>query len=316
MKRHRLRREIIATVLDNDMVNTCGPTFPGRLRAAAACDTAALAIGYQSAKMILRFDDVWNAVAALDGRAPASVQTALFAELARVLRGQTFWMARRVAHKGAARPTPRRGKSASGGGDTSVQALIDAYRPAVDELRPLVPAVLSPLERTAVDDQVQVFVREGAPLALARAVAALRTLTTVADLSDLASASGWPVKPVARLYHQVGGMFGFDLLRRAAGSLAAGDAFERLAVRRLVEDMLSEQAILTRAIMSFAAGAQAGESAADAKAAVASWSALHAEPAQAARGTIEAIEAAGDGWSFAKLTIVNAALRELAVAAS
>ena len=31
MKRHRLRREIIATVVDNDIVNLCGPTFPERI---------------------------------------------------------------------------------------------------------------------------------------------------------------------------------------------------------------------------------------------------------------------------------------------
>ena len=30
MQRHRLRREIIATVIDNDIVNLCGPTFPRR----------------------------------------------------------------------------------------------------------------------------------------------------------------------------------------------------------------------------------------------------------------------------------------------
>ncbi|HWA62165.1 MAG TPA: NAD-glutamate dehydrogenase, partial [Caulobacteraceae bacterium] len=38
MKRHRLRREIVATVIGNEMVNLCGPTFPGRLMAAAGCD--------------------------------------------------------------------------------------------------------------------------------------------------------------------------------------------------------------------------------------------------------------------------------------
>ena len=34
--------------------------------------------------------------------------------------------------------------------------------------------------------------------------------------------------------------------------------------------------------------------------------------AKAARRTVEEIEKAGGGWSFAKLTIANAALREMA----
>ena len=44
---------------------------------------------------------------------------------------------------------------------------------------------------------------------------------------------------------------------------------------------------------------------------VASWTALRSEPVRAARKTLEEIEAAGGGWSFAKLTIANAAVREL-----
>ena len=67
-----------------------------------------------------------------------------------------------------------------------VRRLIDAYRPAVDALKPLAPDVLSPMEREQVENAVAVFVEAGAPEGLARQVAALRPLTTVADLCDLA----------------------------------------------------------------------------------------------------------------------------------
>jgi glutamate dehydrogenase len=40
--------------------------------------------------------------------------------------------------------------------------------------------------------------------------------------------------------------------------------------------------------------------------------ALHRETAGAARRTIDDIESSGGPWTFAKLTIANAALRELA----
>jgi glutamate dehydrogenase len=91
-----------------------------------------------------------------------------------------------------------------------------------------------------------------------------------------------------------------------------GDSFERTALRRLLEDLLADQAALTRAIMDFAGSEQAGEDAAHAKDAVASWAALRREKAQAARRTVEEIDQAGGPWTFAKLTIANAALRELA----
>ena len=56
MRRHRLRREIIATVVANEMVNRCGPTFPARLMAAAGCDAAAFTAGYEAAKAVLGID--------------------------------------------------------------------------------------------------------------------------------------------------------------------------------------------------------------------------------------------------------------------
>ena len=50
MKSHRLRREIIATVMANEVVNMCGPTFPDRLRGSAECDTTALIIAFEAAR--------------------------------------------------------------------------------------------------------------------------------------------------------------------------------------------------------------------------------------------------------------------------
>ena len=111
--------------------------------------------------------------------------------------------------------------------------------------------------------------------------------------------------PAAWLYHHIGGAFAFDRLRAAAGVHTVGDAYERLAVRRLIEDMLDEQASLTQTVMAHAGHPDRAANG------VAAWSAQKAEPVRAAKATIAAIEKEGSGWSFAKLTIANAALRAL-----
>jgi glutamate dehydrogenase len=142
----------------------------------------------------------------------------------------------------------------------------------------------------------------------------LLALTTAADLVDLAEASSWPLANVARLYHRAGEAFGYDRLREAVGRYTAGDHFERQAVRRLVEDLLAEQTEITRTLMAFAANPDAGDSPAVAEAAVASWSALRRDVVATARRTLDEIEASQGPWTFAKLTIANAALRQLAAA--
>ncbi|WP_233206768.1 NAD-glutamate dehydrogenase [Caulobacter sp. FWC2] len=298
MQKHRLKREIIATVVGNEMVNMCGPTFVSRLKAAAVADVGAVVVGFTAAREILGVDGLWDQVSALDNKASAEGQTALYKALAYALRSLSFWLARRAVRDKA-----------------TVQQLVDAYGPSVQALTGMAPAILSPYEQKAVAKRVKAYVGDGAPEALAQAVAALQPLTTAADLVDLANASSWSVENVARLYHQVGAAFGFDRLRGAAGAFVGGDAFERLAVRRLIEDMLVEQTSITQSVLKFAANAQAGEDEAAAKSAIASWAALRGDRPKAVKRTIEDIEQAGGGWTFAKLTIANAALRELSTAA-
>jgi len=298
MARHRLRREIIATTIGNDLVNLCGPTFPGRLRAAAGCGAVALVAAFEAAREALRFGDIWARVEDLTGRAPAAAQTALFVELARVLRGQTYWLARRAARDDG----------------QGVQGLVAAYRPAMDELARLFPAVLSPIERKAAVRRAEGWIRSGAPRDLAHSVALMQPLTLAASLADLARARAWPLAASAWLYHRVGGVFGFDRLRAAASAAgsASSDAFERLAVRRLIEEMVAEQAALAGAIMTGAAAPAPDDEPKVALQAVTAWIAAHAAAAHSAKHTLEEVERAPGGWSFAKLTIAHAALRELA----
>ena len=296
---HRLRPEIIATVIANDIVNRCGPSFAPRLMAAADCGVSALTAGYEAAKAVLDFEDSWAAVEALDLKVPASGQMALFARLVTALRGVTFWLARRAGREGL-----------------GVAELTHRYAPGFRALHALMPGVLSPAERAQVERQVEELTAAGAPADQARDVAVLGTLSTAANLLDLAEASKRPLADVARLFYAAGTAFGFDRMRAAAGALRAGDIFERTAVRRLIEDLLAEQAQLSRAIVTSAHGGKGDLDGAAARAAVAAWSAERSDQVRIAAHAIAEIEAGGGGWTFAKLTIANAALRELALEAA
>ena len=70
IRAHRLRPDIIATVIANDMINRCGPSFPTRTMTSANCDVVALVTGYEAAKQALDFDARWAAVEALDLKIP------------------------------------------------------------------------------------------------------------------------------------------------------------------------------------------------------------------------------------------------------
>jgi glutamate dehydrogenase len=295
MRRHRLRRDIIATVVANDVVNRCGPSFASRLMPAAGADAQAFIASYEAAKTVLGIPVLWDSVAKLDGKAPAAGQMALFRRLSAALRASTFWLARRAVRD-----------------KLNVDALVRVYGPSFQTLLKLMPGILSPIEQAAVETRVRHLIEAGAPADKARAVAVLQPMTIAGDLVDLAEASSWPLPNVARLYHAAGEAFGFDRVRQAAGAYSVGDNFERTALRRLIEDLLTQQADLTRAIMAFAGGPQCADDATQARHAASAWTALRFDKVEVARRTIDDIEASGGAWTFAKLTIANAALRELA----
>lgn len=294
--RHRLRPDIIATVVANDVIDRCGPSFPSRLMRAANCDVEDFVTGYETAKTVLELPVAWNAVSALDGIIPAAGQMALYRQLASALRGATFWLARRAARDNA-----------------GVETLVARYAGGFRSLRALAPEIATQVERDSMNAMTRRLVEAGAPEDLARTAAVLQAISTAPDLIDLADAGGWPLRSAAQLYSAVGETFGFDRLRAAAAGYAVGDGFERTALRRLIEELLTEQATLTRAVMTTADARTAADPAAACEA-VAAWCEPRHDQVAAAARTLQEIEAAAGPWTFAKLTIANAALRELALA--
>ncbi len=293
MKRHRLRREIIATVLANTMVDMVGPTFPSRLKTATGCTAEALVIAFEAARQVFRLDENWKAVSALDLKAPAAAQLLLYQEIAQVLRGQTFWLTRHAMTDNG----PKGEKS-------GVKTLIDVYRPAADALMADGASLLSPFEQQIVDARAKTFIDAGAPRDLAETVAALRPLTATTDIADLAKAAKWDVPSAARLYHAVGEAFGFDRLRAAAASISGSDPYERQATRELILDMVAEQTARARAVMALAK-----RPAPDVAVAINGWVEPRKTAVERAKSVIDEIEQTSGGWSFAKLTIANAALK-------
>ncbi len=299
MQHHRLRREIIATSLASAIVDTCGPTFASRVRAASGCDTQGLVTAFEAAWRVFRLDEMWNEITALDADpAAASGQLALYEEAFNALRGQTYWLARHMAKD-----------------PVGVQALIDAYQPAADALRQEGLEVLSPLERSAAQAGVDRSIAAGAPPDLAARVALLRPLLALSDVADLAHGAGWAVVATARLYHQTGAAFAFDRLRAAAAGFLAGDIYQRQAARQIVEGLLRDQALLTAAIIGLAKTDSGLDTVEAAQAAVDSWIAQAASPARDVLRLVNEMQATGEGWTFPKLTIANNALRELAASA-
>ncbi len=91
---HRLRQEIIATQLANDMVNTMGFTFYQRLAESTGANVSQVAKAYVAARDIYQLTEFKNKIQQLDFKISSELQFELLLNMVRRVRRATRWFLR------------------------------------------------------------------------------------------------------------------------------------------------------------------------------------------------------------------------------
>jgi glutamate dehydrogenase len=231
---HRLRREIIATVAANDLVNRGGITFLTEIAERTGRSGGDLARAYAIAREVLSLDTLWQAVNGLDNRVPAAVQHEMLLTGQRLLRRVTAWFLR-------------------GQAPLDIAAQAAAFRPRVQELAERIGEILPETERAQLARNRDALAAKGVPPDVAFEAARLDFLTSSVDIVRLGAGTSLGVVEIARCFHAVGARFGLDALRALARRLKAETTWQKLAVDALIEEFYAQQAEL--AAQAIAAGA-------------------------------------------------------------
>ncbi len=300
-KAHRLRREIVATVLANDMIDRGGPTFPYRLSGSAGVGPNTAALCFEGVRQLYGFEALVAQANDLDNKISTKAQYALHGEIMQVLRRQSYWLARRSKML-----------------DDGLGAFLGKYSSGIEALGENISKYLSAYEIENASRRAQGLEKTGVPRDLAKKVGYLRTLISGSDVIDLSLQENWSLLSVACLYHGFGDVFWFDRLRGAASSLEAVDRWDRLAVRRLIEDFYRAQQRLTRAAMAHISLSPTelgdGRENPDRKwagQALGSFVSVNANAVEHAHAALEELDRGQ--WTLAKLAIANTQMRELSV---
>ena len=299
-KRHRLRREIIATRLANRIVNMTGPAFAIQKRDAEGVDAGCIAQGFEAAFSAFHIDELVSRIDALDGKAPAPAQIMMAVETSANLR--------MLASNFASEPELLR----SG----SISKVVERNRSAIAEIRDLLPSALSPLVLGRVEARAQKYRAAGAPADIARDVALIRALASARETVEVAEQTRWPLKAALFVQHQLGEQLGFDRMRSAVRDLEPHDHWDRLALQRVADDLPRRQTELTIAAIRLAQKEAGRAPAVDkntARELVQAWIAPRQPLADRLMQPMRAFDTQG-GWSLAKLVLLGDAVREFVYA--
>jgi glutamate dehydrogenase len=290
LPQHRLKREIVSTAISNRLVNLAGPVFVARMKEMSGCSGAEVARAFVVAEGAFGLEALKSRIDALDGKVEAQIQIRLYTEIAEILRRLGLWFLTHVSLK------------------DDLAATIALYRAGVEALRTGHRALISQEQAEESRSRIARFTAPGIPEELARDIGLLPLMGVAPEIAQLARTTGHDITPVAALYFGVGARLGLDRIRLLAARISASEHWDRLAIRRLVDDLFAAQRALSQALL---AKLPATATAADARKALEDWTASHAESLERTRGFLSALETTGE-LSIAKLTLANSQIHKLA----
>lgn len=242
---HRLKREIIATRIANEIVDTCGPSFPYRAVEATGARFSDIALSYEAARRVLNLADFAANVDAMDNKIDARTQIDLYNAASTLLREQMYRIASGTKTSSI---LDRRG----------IRGLVDEYANAVAALKQALPSALPARASRLYNERISNWCELGAPESVAQEAALMPSLELVFDVVNVAKETGWAVENASAVFFAIGDQLKIDLVRLAARRTPPSDYYDKLAIRRLSEDLAIRQTALAKNFISSAGYAPDG----------------------------------------------------------
>ena len=228
---HRLKREVIATVLANAMINRGGPAYVSELTAATSAGPGEVALAYAATRDVYGLTELNAAIDALDGKVAGDVQLGLYAEVMALLRQESLWFLRNAdVTQGLA-------------------GLVERHAAGVATLQSLMASTLSASLVEGVARMAGELAEKGVPETLARRIAELPVLAYASDIVVVSERAGVSVADGATAFFGVFTAFELWPVIVQSRALVLSDRFDRMALDRALANLLRAQRDLTADVL-------------------------------------------------------------------
>ena len=227
MPAHRLAREIVGTVVANEMVNRCGITFAFRLGEETGADDTDIARAYLVAREVYGVRGTWQAIEALDNVVGADVQISMLLETRKLVERGARWLLRN-------RPRP-----------LDIARDIGHFAGGVTTLRQGLRNLVADASRTAIDAATGRLVERGVPEELALEVASGNDLLSALDVVEVATSAAISVEEAASVYFALGEKLDLHWLRDQIATLPRDNRWQALSRAALRDDLYAQLSALT-----------------------------------------------------------------------
>ena len=281
---HRLRREIIANMLANSMINRGGPSYLTRIADRTGASVGEIARAFVAVRDSFALPALHDEIDALDNLVPGAVQLELYRAVQDLLHSRTAWFIRNVRF------------------EEGISPVVTTCSEAFATIEPLLSDVLPPQIAAQIKRGAEKYQADGVPAGLAWRIASLPQFSDVTDIHLIATQAGSPLEIAAKVFFAVAGHFNISHIEALALALPVNDYYDGLALDQALETLaeahrrISARAIATGEDSPFEA-----------------WLAMRPEAVEQA---IERVAALTDGeaLSVSRVTVAANLLADLAEA--
>ena len=282
---HPLRREIITTVVVNQIINRGGITFGFRAIEETGATTVEIARAHTVAREVFGLDEFWARVAELDNVVPVRAQSGLYLESRRLLDRATRWLLQ-----------SRRSL-------LDVEAEIEHFA-EVKGLISEIPQMLRGAEQERLLRRAAEYSDQGVPDDLALITSAHLDAFSLLDIVELANSTGEQADDVGFVYFALSDRFEVDKMLNRITDLPRDERWHALARMALRYDLYGALAGLTSNVLTLTPEGGSPEER------ITDWENANAEGLGRARTTLHEI-ASSDHFDLATLSVALRVVRTL-----
>ena len=215
---HRLSRQILATLIANDLVNRMGPAFVKRVQNDTGANIVTVARAYTIARQICGVGGLFKTIESLDNEIPATAQMTMLFELSRTLRHACYWLIDQY-------------------GDTlEIAPTVARMKPGMAAVYMRTVGAMSSAARQRHQKAAAYYLKLGVSEALANKMSVLLLTRAALDITELAASHKRDVIETAGLYSAFNDHLGLFWLHVSAEDLRVEGRWEAIARSKLREE--------------------------------------------------------------------------------
>lgn len=214
---HRLRREIIARAVANDLVNRGGPSFVNRLQEATGRSAADVVRTFAVVRDGFALPALYRQIDALDNRIDGQIQLDLYQAVSRLIYVTSGWYLKNDA------------------GTALLGQRIAELQDARKALEPKLVSLLPAFSRERIEERRHSLSKGGAPESLAEQLALTDVAELIPDIALTARTANAGIVAAAKAFFAVSDVFRIPRVEDAARSITPSDYYDQLALSRATD---------------------------------------------------------------------------------